>query len=1009
MNDLSITFARPIYLVLLGLIPILWYASTSSMLALQTYRRYLALALRTLILILLVAALAEIQWVRAHQAISVLFLLDQSDSLSQGQRDGMIDLVKRLQKDHQKTGRGDQTGVIVFGKEAALESPLQTEPVTASGREVVINRAGSNLAEAMRLAQAAFPQQTSKRIVLISDGNETEGQAFVEADRLRREGVAIDVVAVERARQDDVLIRSIDTPTSIRKESPFDVSIVLDRSVDSEADPNATTAGRLIVTRRIGSATDVVADQAVEVKPGHNLFRIRENLEEPGFFTYRATFVPDDGVPDLYAQNNAASGFTQVTSEGRVLMLISEGKEKEYENFVEILRRHGMHVDVRTDFQPFADLSELQSFDLMILADIPRVQSNVGITAERFSDRQMEMIVQNIEQFGAGLMMLGGPDSFGVGGWTNTPIETAMPVTFQVKNKKVAAVGAIALVIDKSGSMSGDKINLAKLAAKAASMLGDLDYVGVYAFDADVDVVVPLRQRGSAGDYIKRRIMNLKPGGGTNMSPALNKAYDDLQNSAASVKHLIVLTDGLTHGDNYPQLAEEMKSQGITTTSVSIGQNAASTLLQEIALRGGGNYYQPQSPRALPNIFMKETRVVLRPLIFEDEAGIAIGSEPTHEVMSGISPSLPSIGGFVLSTRKESPLVETLIKAERPESPNDTIMAVWPYGIGRTLAWTTDAGQRWAKGWNNWPDYEKLVLQSVRWSMRSVVGAENFRIATEIDDNQLRVTVHAIDQEGTYRNGLNLVGGLTSGDLESRQSLAFKQVGPGRYVAETTLDDPGEYLVTVLPSGERSSIVRTGVTFQNSEEYRPHGHGRRLLQEIAESNAKPSGITDLFTQNTETNGWMALPSDPVQWPSLKTWDVYRPVLNRSVSSQEAWPWCLFLAASLFFFDVANRRIAWVELLSEWLPSKKPVQAKTPAKKAATRSSAVEPVPPSLLPDPIAATVLAKNELEIAEFGQPTSRPTTSVVAESEETDGSADSYASRLLKAKREAQKSYKQ
>ena len=295
----------------------------------------------------------------------------------------------------------------------------------------------------------------------------------------------------------------------------------------------------------------------------------------------------------------------------------------------------------------------------------------------------MQMLVRNTQQLGAGLLMIGGPDSLGVGGWTRTPIEEAMPIDFEIKNTKVIAVGALMLVIDSSGSMDGEKMSLCKIAAKeAVKGLSPADSIGVISFDGETHMRLCRLQTIGERTHILPLISRIQPGGGTIMFPALQKAYHQLDKSNASVKHMIVMTDGQTAPDNFQELAREMKKKGITVTSVAIGSDADTNLMRELAVSGGGKFFHVLSPRAIPQVVMREARRVSRPLIYENTSGISPVRTTPHSILTGIDGTLPPITGYVMSTPKDSPLVQTLLESPLPEGQRNPILSVWQYGLG---------------------------------------------------------------------------------------------------------------------------------------------------------------------------------------------------------------------------------------------------------------------------------------------------------------------------------------
>ena len=241
--------------------------------------------------------------------------------------------------------------------------------------------------------------------------------------------------------------------------------------------------------------------------------------------TYEARFLPDHRADDAHSENNVAAAFCRVRGNGHLLLIEESSQAGRFDAFVQLLRKNELEVTVRDTRRPFDNLADLQQFDCVILADAPRVSGDGASDLTQFSDEQIHQLVQNTEHFGCGLVVLGGPNSYGAGGWTNTELEKALPVDCQIKASKVNAVGALMLVIDSSGSMSGEKIVWSRAAAIAASqMLGSHDYVGVVTFDSEAHWALPLR-RNSSPQQTKARLDRIAASGGTNMMPALREAY----------------------------------------------------------------------------------------------------------------------------------------------------------------------------------------------------------------------------------------------------------------------------------------------------------------------------------------------------------------------------------------------------------------------------------------------------------------------------------------------------
>jgi hypothetical protein len=262
---------------------------------------------------------------------------------------------------------------------------------------------------------------------------------------------------------------------------------------------------------------------------------VRQEIREAGVSTFEARFAPDNPADDVHSENNAATGFTRVGGQGQALLIEDASLAGRFDSFVQMLRRNDIEVTVRDTRRPFDDLADLQQFDLIVLADVARVAGEPPDDLTQFTDRQIQALVQNTEHFGCGLLVLGGPNSYGAGGWTNTELEKALPVNCEIDNAKINAVGALMLVIDSSGSMSGPKMEWSKAAAIAASrMLSSRDYLGVVTFDSEPHWIVRM-QRNNLPIRAQAKIDRVAAGGGTNMMPALEQSYREMQSVNASL------------------------------------------------------------------------------------------------------------------------------------------------------------------------------------------------------------------------------------------------------------------------------------------------------------------------------------------------------------------------------------------------------------------------------------------------------------------------------------------
>jgi uncharacterized membrane protein/Mg-chelatase subunit ChlD len=903
-------FDSPWFLLLLVLLPTLWIFSFQSLSGLGPFRRLFALGLRTAVLLLLIASLAETQIRKKSDRLTVLYLLDQSLSIPGEQRQAMLQYVAEDVREHRNSNREDMAGVIVFGRDATIEVPPFDDDLPTTGQVeslISFRQDATNLAGALKLALATFPEDSAKRIVVVTDGNENIGNSQEMAAILSERGISIYVVPIHLQRRGEVSVEKVAIPTDVRKGQPFDVRVVIQN--DNPGRDSATTAGRLILTRRTGQNIETIAEMEVELPAGKKVFTLRENMDRADFYTYEVGFVPTNVEDDLLTQNNRASAFSHVRGKGQVLLIEDWKNEGEFDFLVQRLKAMNLEVAVQGSDQLFTSLAELQRFDTVILANVPRSSGSSANEVTHFSDRQIEMLVHNVHKMGAGLVMLGGPNSFGVGGWQNTELEKAMPVDFQIRNAEVVPVGAFVMTMHASEMAQGNHWQKV-IAQEALKALGPQDYCGIVHYSMGGDGWLWNNPDGLIQVAGNRKSMLAKM---NRMTPGDMPAFDPGMRLAAAgfakipdagIKHMIIISDG---DPSKPQRAtiDALKKLGVKVSTVAVGTHGApgSTLLQDIAQQTGGKYYVVTNPKALPRIYQREARRVARPLI--KEKIVQPSMFPGHEMLRGIDTQPPPISGFVMTTVKQNPLVEvSMISPDPPIQKNATLLASWTYGLGRTVAFTSDAGRRWTHNWTEW-EYDKLFSQMVTWSMRPVMEDGKFTVATDIKNGKVRVIVTALDQDDELLNFLSISGSVVDPKMDFL-NIPFDQTAPGRYVGEFDADKAGSYFLTMTvpnpASGSHDSrpiTIRTGVNVPYSAEFRDRVTNAALLETLSKQVPRGGQPGKVMVGSFTASGLDDL---------LKT-DTFKHDLKKALSNQDIWPLLTVLASCVFLADIFVRRVS----------------------------------------------------------------------------------------------------
>jgi len=920
MFNYQLSFGSPWYLALLALLPLLWWFSFRSLASLGRVRRAVAITLRSVVLVLVILALADVQWVRVSDRLTVIYLVDQSLSIPAERpgagggppkmldRRAMLDYVNAAILEHRQ--EDDRAGVIVFGRDAAIEVPPYDDDVQIPEVESQFDPEYTNLAGAIKLAEASFPEDAAKRIVLISDGNQNLGDVVQQARKAAGSSIGIDVLPIRYPSRAEVVVERLAIPSDIRRGQAFDMKVVVNNTAQPAADGSGDITGRLVLSQLSGGQPEVLQEQRVTLPAGKKtVYTLDQTIDAPNFYTYEAKFVPDRPEDDTMPQNNRATAFTHVRGKGQVLLIEDHYNRGEFDQLVERLGRQDLEVTVMSSNQLFDSPAELLPYDTVVLANVPRSTSGEGDEVYHFTDEQIQMLVHNTQQMGAGLVMLGGPNSFGAGGWTNTELEKAMPVDFQIKSAKVVPKGALVMIMHACEIGNGNAWQKV-IAQEALKTLGDHDYCGLLHWNGTDQWLWAqglARVGGNRGKMLAA-VSRMTPSDMPQFDPSMRMALAGFRKVPdAAMKHMIIISDGDPSPASNGVLTALVREK-VTVSTVAVGAHgpAGHAELQRIAQRCGGKYYVCQNPSALPKIYQREARRVARPLIF-DKYPVTPRVKFPHEMIRGIDDPVPSINGFVLTSKKDNPLVEVALVSPRPAGErNSTILASWTYGLGKAVAFTSDGGARWTSEWLQQDIYDRLFGQMIRWSMRPTGQSVNFTVATETDGEEVRVVVTALDKEGNFRNFLNMTGAAEGPELQ-RIPFEMKQTAPGRYVGKFPASAAGSYFLAITHGLKDEAPILTGVNMPYSDEFRDRAPNEPLLRELAA--AVPEG--------GEAGKVIDAKPGPQLMEGLLSVDTFRHgELPKATSSQDVWYYVVLIGSCLFFFDVFFRRVQ-VSLM--WVP------------------------------------------------------------------------------------------
>jgi len=845
-------FVFPYALLLLALIPLAIYLGMQIR-SLSAGRKWTVITLRVIILLALILALAGVEIVRKNDTLAVFFLLDQSNSIPEEVRLAAVDSVRAIADLYME--RDDEAGAIVFGDEASIELSVG-ETLELGEIHSYVGGEQTDLAAAMRLAMAAYPEGYMKRMVIYTDGNETQGSALEEAKVAQAAGVEVDVVPLIIEGGNEVRIREVSTPANANADEPFDVNVV----VRSDQETDAV----LRLSRQSRGGREAPIEQRVTLQPGDNVFRLPQELTSSGFYEYEATIeTPDDTI----LANNAGQSFSVVYGEPSVLYVERDAETSPY--LIAALQEEGIAVTMTNPGGMPTSLAQLQNYDAVIMSDV---------SGTDLSTPQMQSIEAMVRDLGIGLVMIGGPNSFGAGGFHESPVERALPVDMDLKQRKVLPRGALALILHTveipDGNAWARDIGLAALNVLAAQ---DLMGALAYTYDGGDEWLFTLQPVGDKA-MMRNQISRADIGDMPAVGPTLHQAYKALSEAQAAAKRVVIISDGDPAAPP-ANLVRALKAATISVSTICIAPHSLNDqqMLRWVAEQTGGNYYFVNNPNNLPQIFTKEAAIVKRGLLIEEK----FQPQAHHDselLRGGFAAGWPQLLGYVATTPKETSTV-ALISHE-----DDPVLAHWRYGLGKSVAFTSDVTTRWARDWVTWEGFSSFWAQNVRWAMRDL-SKSSFRIDTTVRDGKGVVRIDAVDDQGRFINGLRPEAVITGPGPDFERSTAeFMQTGPGIYETTFPADARGVYMMNIMYEDGQGNqgMVPAGLSVGYSQEYEYNTTNRSLLEQVA-----VYGGGDVV-------------------PPLA--NVFENDLPAAAAVTPIWQWLLVLAVCLFPIEIFIRRV-----------------------------------------------------------------------------------------------------
>jgi uncharacterized membrane protein len=857
-------FSQPWWLIgWLLVVPVIWLG-VRNLSAIGPVRRRMAIVLRCLVVLILVGLLGRPVLTRQSRTATVIVVLDRSLSIPQDLQKASLEYLKKA--------LGSKTPkdllAVVDVAEAASISKLPSGDTEIPERNTSLTGEQSRLADGIQMAMAIAPPDAAVRILLISEGNETAGDLKEAARVAGSNGIPIDVLPLRYEYDKEVLFKRLAGPSRARSGQTVSLRFVLN---------STTQASGKILLNLNGKPVDLSPGSPeltvdVDLKPGTNVKTVSLPVGTRGMHEFVAEFIPDGPDQDRIAENNRASAMTYVAGPGHVLVADSDGASATA--LVRVMQ--GTDMDVRyVSAAQFPDnLAQLIDCDAAIL-----VNTDCG----SFTYQQQEMLCRYVKDIGGGLIMVGGPNAFGAGGWIGSPVAEVIPVDLDPPQKKQLPKGALVLIMHAcempQGNLWGKRVALA-----AVNTLSRRDLAGILAYNWQWggDWVFPLSAVGDK-QAINAAISNMQMGDMPSLHAHLQQAYEALSKCDAAQKHVIIISDGDPTAPTAELLAQ-CKQAGITCTGVGIFPHSPADVqsLLNVAQATGGRFYNVKDPQQLPQIFIKEAQVVRRALIVEETFTPKI-TYGLSEIVSGLPMALPSLDGYVLTGPKGG-LNQVVISSTQ----DDPVLATCQAGLGRCVVFTSSADSRWASSWLSWGGMRSFWEQTVRWVAKPG-QASDCEIFADVQGRQVTVSVEAVDAEGKFVQFAGINGQVISPDM-STMPIQLNQIGPGQYQGRFEAASAGSYIIALrsrkLGADGESQITHTAVTIPFAPEFRDLRDNAPLLAEVSEITQGRILVSDPNQANLYEYAGLKFPQ--AQLPLI------RPLM--------------FIWLALFLLDVAVRRV-----------------------------------------------------------------------------------------------------
>jgi len=781
-------------------------------------------------------ALAIPQVVLPQKETPVVFVMDRSASVQDSGEQQLEWLEKSLQNKNEK----DEYSVLSFGEKATIEQMMGKEGLRFPKWDEETGKDHTNIEGAINLASSVFSNNSGGRIVLFTDGNETMGNLTEAAKLLKNRSIELDTVLLDPHQYEDTAVTEVEVPSTLYEGEKAAVSVTIES--------NTAKTGLL----HFYENNNKIISKTVDISEGTNIVPIEFTVEQAGLVTFKAEV---ELTNDAYAENNKLQVVNMIKTIPQILLVQNSPNEA----LVQALEAAGYKVEVRSSIQLPTVLSGYLNYQSIIFNNI---------AATDITENQMNLVEKSVKDFGIGFLMTGGENSFGLGGYFQTPIEKLLPVDMDIKGKKEMPSLALMIVLDRSGSMDGSKFSLAKeAAARSVELLQESDTLGFIAFDDKPWVIVepkPLKNKEEVVDKIR----SVPVGGGTEIYGSLVEAYDQISDLDVKRKHIILLTDGQSAtNNNYEELINNGSKKNVTLSTVALGADADRNLLEELAEFGAGRFYDVQDSTVIPSILSRETVMATRTYIEDIPFYPQIKSGYGWDSL--FNQGVPEMNAYIATSAKSESTVPIVSTKEDP------ILAEWQYGLGKTIAFTSDVNGAWAGDWARWNQWSSFITKMVANTLPQY-DSEAYSLTVEKEKERTYLSVSA-DQLSM----LPIETTITSERGETIEGNT-KMIAPGKYEVDIG-NDPGLYFIHVKQTDEDGniSVYQSGFTVPYSDEYLITGVNGEKMEELL-------AITGGVQLQKESQA-------------------FRPLKDPAKQKQEITEVLLFISFLLLFLEIAIRR------------------------------------------------------------------------------------------------------